>query len=141
MRFLLDQSADARLLSYWRGLGHDATRVGTDFPPGLLDPVVLATAHAEGRILITDDRDFGDLVFREHLPHAGVIFLRLGPYAELATKIDRLAYVLTLHADEPEQFLVVTCHRVGVCWSRGAQRVARVSGFGSTGCEASGGAT
>jgi predicted nuclease of predicted toxin-antitoxin system len=69
---------------------------------------VLALAHREGRILITDDRDFGELVFRLRQPHAGVVSLRLGEYADLATKIDRLDYVLTHHADQLDRFLVVT---------------------------------
>jgi predicted nuclease of predicted toxin-antitoxin system len=108
MRFLLDQSSDARLVPYLAQLGHDATRIGRDYPPGLPDQEVLALAHREGRILITDDRDFGELVFRLHQPHAGVIYLRLGEYADLATKIDRLDYVLTHHADQSDRFLVVT---------------------------------
>jgi predicted nuclease of predicted toxin-antitoxin system len=83
MKFLLDQSADARLVTYLRQLGHDVTRIARDYPPGLLDPKILSLARAEGRILITDDRDFGELIFRLQLPHAGVIFLRLGTYAPL----------------------------------------------------------
>jgi predicted nuclease of predicted toxin-antitoxin system len=78
MKFLLDQSTDARLSTYLRQLGHDVTRVAADYPPGLLDPKILSLAHAEGRILITDDRDFVELVFRLKLPHAEVIFLRRG---------------------------------------------------------------
>ena len=88
--------------------GHDATRIGRDYPGGLPDAEVLAIAHREGRILITDDRDFGELVFVHGRPHAGVIFLRLGENAPLDLKIARLDYVLTHHADELDQFLVVT---------------------------------
>lgn len=112
MKFLLDQSTDARLLPYLRQLGHEATRIATDYPPGLSDQKVLAIAEAEGRILITDDRDFGELVFRLRLPHTGVIFLRLGSYTPLTTKIDRLAYILTHYTCQLDQFLVVTKDRV-----------------------------
>ncbi len=63
MKFLLDQSTDARLLPYLRDLGHDATRIGSDYPSGLSDEEVLAIAREEGRILITDDRDFGELIY------------------------------------------------------------------------------
>ena len=114
MRFLLDESADARLLPYLRGQGHDVTRLVTDYPAGLADPRVLAIAVAEQRILITDDRDFGELVFRRRQPHAGVIYFRLGEYAELSTKVERLDHVLTHYADQLDQFLVVTDHRVRV---------------------------
>jgi predicted nuclease of predicted toxin-antitoxin system len=107
MKFLLDQSTDGRLAVYLRKLGHDVTRIAADYPAGLLDPKVLSIAHAEGRILITDDRDFGEWVFRHKHPHAGVIFLRLGTYAPLELKIERLEYVLTHYADQLDQFLVV----------------------------------
>lgn len=64
MRFLLDQSSDARLVEYLRSLNHDATRVGREYPGGLTDDEVLRLAYRERRILLTDDRDFGELVFR-----------------------------------------------------------------------------
>src|SRR5918996_2685963 len=107
MKFLLDQSTDARLGTYLRKLGHDVTRIAADYPAGLLDPKILSLARTEGRILITDDRDFGEWVFRFKLPHAGVIFLRLGTYASLSFKIERLDYVLTHYADQLDKFLVV----------------------------------
>jgi predicted nuclease of predicted toxin-antitoxin system len=114
MKFLLGQSTDARLVPYLRNLGHDTTRVGADYPGGIPDLQVLSLAHAEGRILITDDRDFGELVVRSKQPHAGVIYLRLGSYADLGTKLDRLDYVLTHYAAQLDQFLTVTLHKVRV---------------------------
>lgn len=114
MRFLLDESADARLGAYLRGLGHDVAAIAVDHPASLKDPEVLAIARREGRILVTDDRDFGELVFRRRHPHAGVIYLRLGDAAVLATKQERLHAVLTGYADQLDQFLVVTPSRVRV---------------------------
>lgn len=114
MRFLLDQSTDARLLAYLRQEGHDARRVGHELPPGLADTEVLAHAAESGRILVTDDRDFGELVFRRRRRHVGVVYLRLGPDADLALKTKRLGYVLAHHADQLDQFLVVTRHDVRV---------------------------
>jgi predicted nuclease of predicted toxin-antitoxin system len=114
VRFLLDQSADARLIPFLRSRSHDAVRIGQEHPAGLPDPAVLALAQAEGRILITDDRDFGELVFRHRQPHAGVIYLRLGRYADLSTKIARLAHVLEHYSEQLDQFLVVTHRSVRV---------------------------
>jgi predicted nuclease of predicted toxin-antitoxin system len=102
------------LLAYLRRLGYDALRVGADLPPGLPDIDVLAQAAASGRILVTDDRDFGELVFRRRQRHVGVIYLRLGPDADLARKTERLGHVLAHHADQLDQFLVVTRHGVRV---------------------------
>lgn len=67
MKFLVDESADARLAGHLKTLGHDATTVARDYSPSLEDSDVLAIARREDRILITNDRDFGELVFR-HRP-------------------------------------------------------------------------
>jgi predicted nuclease of predicted toxin-antitoxin system len=112
VRFLLDQSSDARLIPHLRSLGHEATRIARDYPAGLPDSEVLAVAHREERILITDDRDFGELVFQHFHPHSGVIYLRLGDDADIATKRDRINHVLAFHVDQLDQFLVVTRDRV-----------------------------
>jgi predicted nuclease of predicted toxin-antitoxin system len=107
VRFLLDESADARLISDLRRRGHDVTRVATEHPAGLSDADVLALAYAERRIVLTADRDFGDLVFRQQLPHAGVVLLRLEDES-LDTKRSRLEHVLDTFADRLDQFVVVT---------------------------------
>ncbi len=114
MRFLLDESADARLAIYPRRQGHDVTIIAVDYPAGLVDDHVLRLAWSEQRILITNDRDFGELIVAHHQAHSGVIFLRLGPYPNLATKIERLEHVLTHHAPQLDQLLVVTRDRVRV---------------------------
>jgi predicted nuclease of predicted toxin-antitoxin system len=114
MKFLLDESADARFLPYLRDRGHDVTRLGVQSPYALPDYAVLALAHAEERILVTNDRDFGELVFRLRHPHQGVILFRLGAYTPIQTKLQRLEYVLTHHRDRLSQFLVVTHERVRV---------------------------
>jgi predicted nuclease of predicted toxin-antitoxin system len=118
MKFLLDQSTDARLIPFLKTLGHDVTRIGSHYPPGLPDQEVLPLAKQKQRILITDDRDFGELVFRLQQPHAGVIFLRLGTYAPLSLKSERLSYVLTNYSDQLDQFLVVTKDTVRIGLSK-----------------------
>jgi predicted nuclease of predicted toxin-antitoxin system len=107
MRFLLDESADARLRAYLLALGHDVTSVVADYGAGLPDRDVLATAVREQRILIADDRDFGELVFGQQLPHAGVILFRLGR-TDLSTRIAWLDRALTQHADHLDEFIVIT---------------------------------
>ncbi len=113
MRFLFDQSTDRRLAPYLRNLGHDVTIVAVDYPPSLPDEQVLAIAHQEQRILVTEDRDFGELVFLPQRPHLGVIYLRLPP-SEVAVKFDRLHEVLANHTDSLDQFIVLTPSSVRV---------------------------
>ena len=107
MRFLFDQSADARLVPHLRDLGHDVTRVDAEYPAGLPDVDVLALAYREGRILTADDNDFCELVFRYRQPHAGVILFRLGNFAPLALKVERIDHVLANYGERLHQFLVV----------------------------------
>ena len=113
MKFLLDQSADFRLIPHLRTLGHDVVAISRNYPPGLADEDVLTIAREEVRVLIVTDRDCGELIFNQELTHAGVIFLRL-PGATLQTKIDHLNRVLEEHMDDLErgEFLVVTPGRI-----------------------------
>lgn len=113
MRFLLDESSDRRLAEHLAILGHDVVVVGLDHPPSPTDVEVLSIAHREGRILLTDDRDFGELVFDRLHPHAGVILMRVAS-APLATKISRLDHVLSDYAAALGRFIVVTERHVRV---------------------------
>jgi predicted nuclease of predicted toxin-antitoxin system len=113
MKFLLDEGADSRLAAYLTDQGHDVTSIARDYPHRLSDQAILAIANREGRILLINDRDFGELIFRKMLAHKGVIFFRLRTTA-LAVKRARLAYVLTQYATQLDQFIVVTKGRVRV---------------------------
>lgn len=107
MKFLVDASSDARLVLHLRDRGHDVTRVGWDYPRSLADVEVLAIARREERILITDDRDFGELVFRLCRPHAGILYFRLNT-TRLSVLLARLDDVLAHHQEQLHRFLVVT---------------------------------
>ncbi|HVC33008.1 MAG TPA: DUF5615 family PIN-like protein [Chloroflexota bacterium] len=110
---MLDESADYPLAVHLRAVGHNVTAVAHDYPNALADDDVLAIASRERRILIANDRDFGELVFRQHRPHCGVILIRLGEES-LERKIGWLDYVLSEYADRLDQFLVVTDHGVRI---------------------------
>lgn len=114
MRFLLDESADARMRFHLQSLGHDVVGIAREYPSGLSDRDVLAIAYRTSRIVITSDRDFGQLVFGDKQPHAGVIFLRLGSSPPLSTITARLDTVLSEHAHQLDRFLVVTQDMVRV---------------------------
>jgi predicted nuclease of predicted toxin-antitoxin system len=108
MRFLLDQSAEARIGVILVSLGHDATRVGKDHPPGLPDDQVLSIAVTEQRVLLTNDRDFGDLIFRQNQAHAGVVYFRFPLDTTAHQKIAALLDLLETHASDLDKYLVVT---------------------------------
>ncbi|MDO9280403.1 MAG: DUF5615 family PIN-like protein [Pseudomonadota bacterium] len=48
-----------------------------ELAPSIADVDVLGRAVAGGRVLLTDDKDFGELVVLESRPHRGVVLLRL----------------------------------------------------------------
>ncbi|MBV8893137.1 MAG: DUF5615 family PIN-like protein [Acidobacteria bacterium] len=108
MKFLLDQSADFRLIDHLRSLDHDVTAVSRNYPHSLADEDVLAIARQEQRILVVADRDFGELIFHQGLAHAGVLFFRLSR-SQLQTKIEHLNQVLQNHSDDlaAGEFVVV----------------------------------
>jgi uncharacterized protein with PIN domain len=91
-RWLVDECVDAELVRRLRGLGHDVAYVAEE-AAGLTDRAVLKRAHEESRLLLTEDKDFGDLVFRARLAVPGVILLRLAP-EDRAIKWERLGAAL-----------------------------------------------
>ena len=68
MKFLFDQSADFRLISYLSRLGHDVQAISRNYPHGLPDEDVLQIARKERRILVVADRDFGELISNKKKP-------------------------------------------------------------------------
>lgn len=73
---------------------------------------VIQIAFAEQRILITNDKDFGEKVFREQWPHHGIVLLRLDNERS-AHKIHVLEQLLATYAEQlAHHFVVVTESRV-----------------------------
>ena len=63
-----------------RSKGFDITSIGTD-NPSIKDNIVMGIAIKEERIILTFDRDYGELIFKHnHRPKKGVIYLRLDEY-------------------------------------------------------------
>jgi predicted nuclease of predicted toxin-antitoxin system len=76
MRFLADEGVDAAIVSAIRSDGHDVRWMAEELE-GSTDDVVLDSAARDARILITEDKDFGELVFRQRLHHRGVVLVRV----------------------------------------------------------------
>ena len=76
MKFLADENIGLGVVQPLRNLGIDIKSV-SEISPGIEDPDVLNLANNENRILITADKDFGELVYLRKLAHKGIILLRL----------------------------------------------------------------
>ena len=94
-----------------RRSGHDVTWVRTDLP-GSSDRRILALAQAENRIVITFDKDFGELAFRFGLPAAsGIILFRIPPSS--AAQIARVAVAaIAARTDWAGHFSVIEADRI-----------------------------
>jgi predicted nuclease of predicted toxin-antitoxin system len=75
MRFLADESCDFRVVEALRAAGHDVLAIG-EVAPGADDADIIGMAVHEQRVFITEDRDFGQLVFAAGKTARGVILLR-----------------------------------------------------------------
>jgi predicted nuclease of predicted toxin-antitoxin system len=75
LRFLADESCDFTVVRSLRAAGHDVTAIA-EINPGIDDEVVMALAHSESRILVTEDKDFGQLAFAADQRIGGIILIR-----------------------------------------------------------------
>jgi len=111
MRFLVDECAGPKVAQWLRAQGHEIFSV-YDEARGMEDDDVIQKVRAENWILITNDKDFGEKVYRERRPHRGVIFMRL-ENERASNKIEVLRRLLEGYADRlADQFVVVTDTRV-----------------------------
>ena len=111
MRFAVDECTGPAVAAWLHSQGHDVFSV-YDEAPGTADGDVAAKALAEDRILVTNDKDFGERVYREGYAHSGVIFLRLADERS-ASKIAVLRRFLEQYGDRGKNaFVVVTEKRV-----------------------------
>jgi predicted nuclease of predicted toxin-antitoxin system len=76
MNFLADESVDRQIVDALREDGHAVLYV-TEMDPGISDDEVLDKAEKGSAILITADKDFGELVFRQQRITKGVVLVRL----------------------------------------------------------------
>ena len=107
MRFLVDECTGPSVAHWLSQEGHDVFSVYDD-APGIKDDEVIRRAVAERRILITNEKDFGERVFRERQAHQGVVFLRLSDERSV-NKISVLRCLIANYGDRiAGQFVVVT---------------------------------
>lgn len=111
MRLLANENFPSDAVRALRKDGHDVSWVRTECP-GMSDRGVLAKAQNESRIVVTLDKDFGELAFRLGLPaSSGVILFRITPRSPRFIA-DFAAQALKTRSDWAGHFSVVQEHRV-----------------------------
>ncbi len=107
MRLLADEGVDVQIVEQLRLDGYDVEYVA-ELAPGITDDEVLGRANEDGRLLVTVDKDFGELVFRLGRVATGVLLLRLSGLSP-RDKAILVSKALDEHAGEmPAAFTVVS---------------------------------
>jgi len=111
VRFLANENFPGDAVKALRAAGHDLAWVRTD-APGSTDPDVLARAVRENRVLLTFDKDFGELAWRAGLPPtAGIVLFRL-PMPSPADVGPAIASIIGSREDWAGHFSVVEPGRI-----------------------------
>lgn len=104
MRFLIDRCAGRQLAEWLRSSGHDvveAQALGPD--PG--DRALLEVAESENRVVVTMDKDFGELIYLHRVSHAGLIRL---PDVRVGRRIVLVDQLIDQYSEALEDRAIVT---------------------------------
>ena len=113
LRFLVDVNVGRSVVDWLQGEGHDVSVV-RDINPRMDDQDILALSISERRVVLTMDKDFGELVYHSGKGHVGVLLLRMGD-ARRADKVETVRQIVLHHGDElPGHFCVYRSGRLRV---------------------------
>jgi predicted nuclease of predicted toxin-antitoxin system len=94
MQLIADESVDYGIIIKLRLIGFDVLSIA-DYSPGIDDKEVLQISFERNLLLITEDKDFGDLVYRLKMAHKGILLIRMNDIS----RIDRLKIVPVMIKD------------------------------------------
>jgi predicted nuclease of predicted toxin-antitoxin system len=110
-KYLVDECVPRAVFDTVRAMGHDVALV-RDLTQGADDEDVLTLAQEQGRILLTEDRRFGQIAINRGLPSFGVIILALDGVSP-NDRASRVRDVLpSLASDIPGSIIVISAARV-----------------------------
>ena len=113
MIYLCDEGVDREIVSRLRSDGYQVLYIA-EMSPSISDEAVLAVANARGAVLITMDKDFGELVFRLERISVGVVLVRL-PDMRPAERAVMVSGLVREHESEfPGAFTVLSAHKVRI---------------------------
>ena len=107
MNFLADENLDRQIVERLRQDGHFVWYVA-EMEPGISHDIVLNLANQEEALLLTADKDFGELVFRLRRIALGVVLIRLSGLSP-TSKAEIVSRAINQHANELlEAFTIIT---------------------------------
>lgn len=111
MKIVADESVDKQIVDRLRAQSHEVIYIA-ELDPGIDDDTVLFRSHNADALLITADKDFGELVFRQGKLHSGIVLLRLSgltPYQ----RAEIVGATFERHGTElQKQFAVVSARAI-----------------------------
>jgi predicted nuclease of predicted toxin-antitoxin system len=111
MNFVADESCAKPVIQALRKAGHDVVAIA-EIAKGATDEQVLQRALDDKRVLITEDRDFGELVYAHGHSAAGVILVRFPSWARNTKAATVVEAVSKLASRLKDAFTVVEPGRV-----------------------------
>ncbi|MCP5007979.1 MAG: hypothetical protein GY941_29205 [Planctomycetes bacterium] len=113
MNLMVDECVDRQIVARLRKEGHDVIYVA-ELDPGISDEKILERANQDNAPLLTTDKDFGELIFRQNLIFAGVLLIRLTGLSQ-KEKARIVSSIIHDHSIELSQsFTVVSPGRVRI---------------------------
>jgi predicted nuclease of predicted toxin-antitoxin system len=107
MNLLADESVDGPIVERLRQDGRDVLYVA-EMEPSIPDEVVLQRANEHHAILVTEDKDFGELVYRQGLVPLGVILIRLAGLSPQIKACFASKVIAERAAEMPDAFCVIS---------------------------------
>jgi len=111
LRFLADEDFPGAAVAMLRQRGHDVVWASEDYS-STMDTHLLEIARRDGRIILTLDKDFGDLAYQKRLPILCGIVLFRGKITSLRRVSEFAVEVLESRNDWPDNFTVVGWSRI-----------------------------
>ncbi len=113
LSLLADENIDQRLVSSLRLAGISVYSVA-ESSTGITDEEAMRLSEDLGALILTDDKDFGEIVFRKQRSCPGVVLLRLAG-VDYSRKADQVIQVINRYGSEMiGKFVVITAERVRI---------------------------
>jgi len=113
MNLLVDENIHSDIVAWLRSRQHDVVYVA-EAMPSRSDGDLLAMAVSQQRVIVTDDKDFGELVYRSQHPAYGVLLIRLTT-PSIRERLNRLAAIWqAIENHGSHHFIVVTDRKVRI---------------------------
>ena len=106
MNMMADECVDRQIVARLRREGHEVLYVA-EMDPGIPDETILERANQNNALLLTTDKDYGELIFRQNRISAGVLLLRLAGLSQIE-KARIVSSIIRDHSNELSVFTVAS---------------------------------